>query len=126
MSPDRTPGRPGPEPRPFLDADAFDAVTIRVAERGDEPALARLAGRDSTRVPSGRLLVAEIGGELLAAMPVSGGRPIADPFVPTATLVSLLELRAAQLGTRRAGGGLRRVVRGRSLVARRAGRPATT
>lgn len=34
---------------------------------------------------------------LVAAVPVNGGRAIADPFAPTADVVSLLQLRANQL-----------------------------
>jgi hypothetical protein len=76
-----------------------NALTIREAQAGDEAALRDLAARDSSRVPSGRLLVAEIDGELQAAAPLAGGPAIADPFRPTETLVSLLQLRAAQLRT---------------------------
>jgi hypothetical protein len=76
-----------------------NALTIREAQAGDEAALRDLAARDSSRVPSGRLLVAEVDGELQAAAPLAGGPAIADPFRPTETLVSLLQLRAAQLRT---------------------------
>jgi hypothetical protein len=34
---------------------------------------------------------------MLAALPLGSGRVIADPFEPTAEVVALLELRAAQL-----------------------------
>ncbi len=43
------------------------------------------------------MLVAETGGEIVAAVPVAGGRAIADPFRRTAALVEILELRASQL-----------------------------
>jgi len=74
-----------------------NALTIREAQAADEAALRELAALDSSRVPSGRLLVAEVNGELQAAAPLAGGPAIADPFRPTETLVSLLQLRAAQL-----------------------------
>jgi hypothetical protein len=76
-----------------------NALTIREAQPADDAALQELAALDSSRVPSGRLLVAEIDGELQAAAPLAGGPAIADPFRPTETLVSLLQLRAAQLRT---------------------------
>jgi hypothetical protein len=76
-----------------------NALTIREAQVGDEAAVRELAALDNSRVPSGRLLVAEVGGELLAAAPLAGGPAIADPFRPTETLVSLIQLRAAQLRT---------------------------
>jgi hypothetical protein len=85
-------------------------IVIRFSERGDEAALARLAGRDSTSVPRGALLVAEAEGELRAAVPVDGRGSISDPFHRTAELVGLLELRRSQLGTEiaRPGGRPRR------------------
>jgi hypothetical protein len=72
-------------------------VTIRVAVPADDQALARLAELDSRPAPFGYVLVAEVGGELRAALPVTGGQPVADPFHPTAALTSLLALRARQL-----------------------------
>jgi hypothetical protein len=38
-----------------------------------------------------------MGGGIQAAVPVMGGRAIANPFVRTAELITLLELRAEQL-----------------------------
>jgi hypothetical protein len=72
-------------------------VTIRVAAGADDEALARLAELDSRPALTGYVLVAEVGGELRAAVPVAGGEPVADPFHPTAALTSLLALRARQL-----------------------------
>jgi hypothetical protein len=71
--------------------------TVRLAEPADESVLRRLAALDSSRFPSGTLLVGEISGGVQAAVPVMGGRGIANPFVRTAELMTLLELRAAQL-----------------------------
>ena len=88
-----------------------DQVTVRHAHAGDETALARLAALDSGKAPEGPALVAEADALILAALPLGSGRPIADPFVPSAELVALLELRAAQLDTPREGNGLRRRVR---------------
>jgi hypothetical protein len=73
------------------------AVTVRVATAQDARALDRLAQLDSARPPAGPTLVAEVDAELVAAVPILGGRPVADPFRPTAQLVTLLELRAAHL-----------------------------
>ena len=47
------------------------------------------------------MLVAEADSRMLAALPLGSGRPIADPFEPSAEAVALLELRAAQLNGRR-------------------------
>jgi hypothetical protein len=70
---------------------------MRLAEPADERSLARLAALDGRRLPAGRLVVGEMGGAIQAAVPLAGGDAIANPFVPTAELVKLLELRAAQL-----------------------------
>ena len=60
----------------------------------DRVALEALAGRDSAAAPSGDVIAAELDGRL-----------VADPFIPTASVVERLELRAKQLrrhGSRRA------------------------
>jgi hypothetical protein len=85
-------------------------VTVRFASRRDAEAIERLAELDSRSVPSGATLVAEVGGEILAALPLRGGTALADPFRPTAEVLRLLELREAQL-------------RGRARSRRRRSRP---
>ena len=72
-------------------------LTIRDARPDDDAALRRLAALDCSAVPDGRLIVAEVEGEIRAAAPITGGARIADPFRPTAPLADLLEFRAAQL-----------------------------
>lgn len=71
--------------------------TMRLAEASDAPELERLAALDCAKLPGGELLVGEMGGGIQAAVPVYGGSAIANPFVRTAELVSLLETRAGQL-----------------------------
>jgi hypothetical protein len=73
------------------------ALRIRQADPVDEAAVRRLAQLDSAEAPHGELLVAESGDELVAALPVDGGRPVADPFRRTTEAVELLRLRARQL-----------------------------
>lgn len=82
-------------------------VTVRLAEAGDSASLARLAALDSAASLEGPTLVAEVDGELLAALPVHGGAPIADPFSHTTELVEMLRLRAGQLRGDRPAHGLR-------------------
>jgi len=75
-----------------------ETVTIRMAASADAAALGRLAQLDSAPPPEPvRMLVAEIGGELRAALPLDGGPAIADPFRRTAELVAMLSERARQL-----------------------------
>lgn len=80
-----------------VEAMVAASVTVRRAFPEDARAVDRLAQLDSGQVPTGPTLVAEVRGELVAALPLGGGRPVADPLRPTAELVGLLELRAAQL-----------------------------
>jgi len=112
--------------RPTTKTPSGSQVTVRLAAGSDAASLARLAALDSAEAPEGVTLLAEIEGETVAAVPVRGGRAIADPFRRTAAAVELLELRAAQLrGEARSGaagsyaGRLRALVRApRSLPLR--------
>jgi hypothetical protein len=75
--------------------------TVRFAYPDDDGALRRLAALDSSAPLPGPLLVAEVGGELWAAVTLSGEpRAIADPFHHTAELVALLRERADRLAAR--------------------------
>jgi hypothetical protein len=70
------------------------AFTIRRADLADLAALDRLAALDSGTAPSGDVLVAEVAGELWAALEIDSGHVIADPFRPSGELVELLRLHA--------------------------------
>ena len=72
-------------------------VVLRLCRVGDEPALEQLAALNGVPAPAGRVVLAEVDGRLVAALPLAGGRLVADPFVATSDLRRLLELRAAQL-----------------------------
>jgi hypothetical protein len=72
-------------------------IAIRLATGADTAALVRLAALDSAEVPSGRVLVAFVGGSLVAARSLSDGASVADPFRATADVRDLLALRASQL-----------------------------
>jgi hypothetical protein len=92
-------------------------VTVRRSASGDASALARLAALDSASPPRGPALIAEADSRILAALPLGSGRPIADPFHPTAELVQLLELRRLQIDAaeskRSERRGFRALLRGR-------------
>lgn len=75
-----------------------ETFTIRMAVPADAAPLSRLAQLDSAPPPeSVPMLVAEVGGKLCAALPLDGGRPIADPFRRTGEVVAILAERAWQL-----------------------------
>lgn len=82
---------------------------VIIYERDPDATIDALAQLDSSRCPAGRVLVAAVGGEPRAAVPLAGGRAIAHPFHRTAELVELLELRVAQLGSRPERGRLIRL-----------------
>jgi hypothetical protein len=71
-------------------------ILIRPAYADDEPALIRLATLDSAPAsPPHPLLVAEVEGELKAALSLRDQSSIADPFYPSAPLVTLLRAHLA-------------------------------
>jgi hypothetical protein len=70
-------------------------LTIRLADAADAGAVARLAALDSASPPTGETLLAELGGELWAAVEVESGATIADPFRPSADVADLLRQHAA-------------------------------
>lgn len=106
-----------------VDAEAASGapVVLRRATREDSAEIARLAALDGARRPEGAVLVAEIEGHIAVALPLDGGRAIADPFRPTAHLVELLQLRMRLLGAddapSRPRHGLRLRLRGMRLAA---------
>ena len=77
--------------------DAEQQITVRRATADDARDIRNLAALDERKLPTGPLVVAETDGEIVALMPLAGGRAIADPFRRTADLAALLQLRAAQL-----------------------------
>jgi hypothetical protein len=82
-------------------------VAIRAARGSDGLALSRLAELDSKRPLTGEVLVAERDGELAAAVSLTTGAHVADPFRPTAELVALLRLHAAAFEPAGEGDGRR-------------------
>jgi hypothetical protein len=72
-------------------------ITLRLSNWSDEPAIERLGRLTERQVPAGRFLVAEVDGEIWAVLPLFGGEPIGDPFLPALEVKELLSLRVAQL-----------------------------
>ena len=92
------------------------SLTIRHAIAADEADLTRLAALDSSRVPSGELLVAELDGHLVAALSIDTGAAIADPFEHTAAIVDSMRAQVAR-EPRPAPGGPARPPRPRAVRA---------
>ena len=71
--------------------------TIRYATGTDAESLRRLAELDSQQPIVPPALIGEVGDRPIAALSLSDGRAIADPFERTAALVTMLRLRAASI-----------------------------
>jgi hypothetical protein len=109
---------------------AASDVVIRCSGEQDRGAIERLSQLEGRRL-DGRMLVAEVGGEVRAAVAIASGAVLADPFRRTAQLVELLERRRAQLvdGNGNRGsrlGRLRAAIRERLRSSRQAGTSAPT
>ncbi len=87
--------RPAFDSRP-ASADA-PPLTIRVAGPADADALRDLSAKDSTRPPTGEVLLAEVGGQIWAALSLDDGHTVADPFRLTGELTWLLVEHARRL-----------------------------
>lgn len=88
---------PGREARRVGVRGDVAALTVRLASSEDAstpraPGASRRRAHADAADPRGG-----VRGELVAALPLTGGMPLDDPFRSTAELLRLLELRAAQL-----------------------------
>jgi hypothetical protein len=72
-------------------------ISIRLAGHDEDAAIERLAQLSERPVPAGRSLVAEVDGEVRAALPLASGPMLVDPFHPSSEVLELLSLRASQL-----------------------------
>jgi hypothetical protein len=82
-------------------SENHEQVTIRTLGTEDRESVVRLAQLDTTPVPEGDLLGAVVAGRLVAALSLTSGESIANPFVPNDGARSMLELRARQLNGKR-------------------------
>jgi hypothetical protein len=82
---------------PISPAATAETVVLRLSTVWDDDSLARLAELEGRATSAGPHVVAEVGGAVVAALPLGRGPTLGDPFRPTAHLVPLLQLRAEQL-----------------------------
>jgi hypothetical protein len=73
------------------------AVTLRHYSAEDHGPLARLAALDCSKPPAQPVVVAEVEGELRAALSLNDGSLVADPFHLTGGVADLLRAYARQL-----------------------------
>ena len=86
-----------------------EPITIRHSTGTDRAAVQELAELDGRPAPVGETLLAEVDGKLWAAVGIDDGAAVGDPFLPTADVLWLLQIRAEQ----------ERAARAPSLPARR-------
>jgi hypothetical protein len=79
----------------------WEGLTLRLATSADRPALAHLAELEQASRPPEPVLLGVVMQRPIAALSLSDGSVLADPFAPTAELVELLRLRARQLSAHR-------------------------
>jgi hypothetical protein len=76
-------------------ASPFGFIVIRRSEVIDLPKLRRLAALNSRKLPKGTFLLAEIGGDMIAASPLETSEPaLGDHFRSTAAGRHLLDRQA--------------------------------
>src|SRR5215813_8761355 len=73
------------------------SITLRLARADDTDSIERLAALYDRAVPSGPMLLGLVDDELQAALTLAGDRELMEPYLPTAALVELLELRAKHI-----------------------------
>jgi hypothetical protein len=78
-------------------ATQLNPITIRFAGAADASAVSQLAELDEATLPDHEVLVAEMGGNIVAALALSNGAVAADPFRRSACAVDLLRHRAGQV-----------------------------
>src|SRR4051794_41346122 len=80
-------------------------ISFRSATADDEPVLRDLSELDSARPVQRPAVLAVVDGSPVAAVSLSDGRIVADPFTRTEDVVTMLRARVAALAAERARAG---------------------
>jgi hypothetical protein len=94
------------------------AVLLHFARPDDSGLVTRLAELDDATPLEGEILIAFVAGEAVAALSLTEGRVVANPFVLTADAVALLRLREQHLRRERGHRSWRTILRPRVAVSR--------
>lgn len=88
-------------PRPRRAPGSVEAlsVTIRQADERDQSALRALAWTNARALPDGPWMVAEVNGNIRAAVQIRGVATLADPRTEQQDLISLLRTRVQQVSS---------------------------
>ena len=84
-----------------MQLDPNPTIAIRPAHDDEADVVRRLARLDDSRPLDGDVLLALVDGTAVAALSLTDGRVVANPFVRTAEMVTLLGMRASQLSPNR-------------------------
>jgi hypothetical protein len=87
----------------------LSTIALRVATDRDAAILDKLSALDSAPALHGPAVVALVDGRPVAAASLSDGSVVADPFVPTADVVELLQARVAASASQSAARPRRRL-----------------
>ncbi len=79
-------------------------LVIRTPLASERRSIEQLALLDDRRLPDGDLLVAEVDGELWAAVVIDSGDGVADPFRPSGDVLEALRAAAGRLRVASAAG----------------------
>jgi hypothetical protein len=105
---DRAAARPQATRVPIPEQTPDPTIALRLAHADERGEVSRLAGLHEAPVPSGEVLLGLVDGTPVAALSLTDGSVVADPFARSGEVVELLRLRADRLGAPR-----RRATRGR-------------
>ena len=83
-----------PDPTP---EETPQAILLHFARPDDSGLVRRLAQLDDAKPLEGEILIAFVAGEAVAALSLTDGRVVANPFAATAHVVTLLRLREEHL-----------------------------
>jgi hypothetical protein len=85
-------------------------IELRLVQSGQDTAASQLAALDDAAAVEGPALIAFMDRRPVAALALTDGRVVADPFVPSGEAVSLLRLRAEHLDGRPSHRSLRSIL----------------
>jgi hypothetical protein len=84
-------------PNPSPTTNGGPSVNLRVPGAADHEALAHLSQRVGQPLPQGSLMIADRGGDVIAAVPLDGSPAVAEDTVEAASAVAVLRFRIEQL-----------------------------
>ena len=90
-----------PQPTRVTSQAQTAIVALRLAGPDEVQVVRRLASLDDAPALTGQVLLALVDGQAVAALSLSDGRVVANPFLPTEAAVGLLRLRAQHLSVKR-------------------------